>query len=241
MSAYIPGGQTYAVTGGKYKPSSNAPGQYFRVLFVFAQFESDATVISNWTKGSLPTWANNLIDQAPSSSYRNSTISDYFKKMSNGDFDVIGDIYPSIITIPSNQDYGTANQYVLGVVNNNIADFKRYDNWKLYNGSYVFSESNGDGYLDLVHIIYRWAGPWSNLNGGIATLNFTSDFITHDGVIINGTTLTYHSSGISTNNKGRYTDNFDFIQHFAHEFGHYLFGWGHNHRRWIDARRSLRL
>lgn len=30
-----------AQTGGKYKPSSNAPGQYLRILFVFAQFSGD--------------------------------------------------------------------------------------------------------------------------------------------------------------------------------------------------------
>ena len=78
MTANIPQGTVYATTGGMYKPSANAPGQYFRILIVFAQFESDITDISNWQKGSLPSWANNLIDQAPSSSYRNNTISDYF-------------------------------------------------------------------------------------------------------------------------------------------------------------------
>jgi len=227
MSANMPEGQTYAATGGRYKPSSNAPGQYFRILIVFAEFESDNSTIANWTKGSLPTWANDLIDQVPSSSYRSSTISDYFKKMSNGDFDVIGDIYPSIITVPTNQNYGLANQYVLGVVNNNIADFKRYDNWEFQNGSFVFSADNGDGYLDLVHIIYRWADGWSLLAGGIATLNFSNHIITHDGVRIRGGYPDIYSSGITTNNKGAYTDNFAFIQHFAHEFGHYLFGWGH--------------
>lgn len=30
-----------AQTGGKFKPSSNAPGQYFRILIVFAQFSGD--------------------------------------------------------------------------------------------------------------------------------------------------------------------------------------------------------
>ncbi len=228
MTANIPQGTVYATTGGMYKPSANAPGQYFRILIVFAQFESDITDISNWQKGSLPSWANNLIDQAPSSSYRNNTISDYFKKLSGGNFDTIGDIYPSIITVPINQNYGSANQYVLNVLNNSVTNFKRYDNWKFQNGSFVFSPENGDGYLDLVHIIYRWADPgWFSLSGGIATLNFTNDFITHDGVKINGSSLSIYASGITTNNKGASTDNFAFIQQFAHEFGHYLFGGGH--------------
>ena len=34
-----------ATVGGKYKPSANVSGQFFRVLFVFAQFQSDTTVI----------------------------------------------------------------------------------------------------------------------------------------------------------------------------------------------------
>jgi hypothetical protein len=70
-----------AVEGGLYKPSANASGEYFRALFVFAQFQSDTENIPDWPKNSLPIWANNIIDSAPSSSYRAYTISDYFKRM----------------------------------------------------------------------------------------------------------------------------------------------------------------
>ena len=77
MSAGTPS-TPYAATGGKYKPSANASGQYFRVLIIFAQFASDNQSISNWPKNSLPDWASNIIDQNPSSSYRSNTISDQF-------------------------------------------------------------------------------------------------------------------------------------------------------------------
>ncbi len=67
---------TKALTGGSYKPSSNAPGEYFRALVVFAQFASDNSPVSNWTSGSMPTFAHSFIDSLPSSSYRTLTVAD---------------------------------------------------------------------------------------------------------------------------------------------------------------------
>ena len=153
--------------------------------------------------------------------------------MSNGTFDVIGDIYPSIITVPTNEDYGSANRYVLGVLNSNNFDFKQYDNWSFNGTNFVFSAQNGDGYVDMLYIIYRWGDNndqtgWIGLAGGIANLNFSPEITTHDGVKINGdyypSTI---SSGITLNCNGNATDNFTIVGNFSHELGHYLFGAGH--------------
>ncbi len=128
FSPDTPKGELAAVVGGKYKPSSNAPGEYLRALIVFAQFQSDITSVPDWLKDSLPKWAYNWIDSNPSISYRNYTISDYFKRMSNGDFDFIGDIHPNIITVPINKFFGNANVDVINRLNDQIDNFSIYDN-----------------------------------------------------------------------------------------------------------------
>jgi hypothetical protein len=222
-------GELKAVVGGKFKPSANAPGEYFRALFVFAQFESDNNSIPNWPKDSLPYWAYGLVDAFPSYSYSQYTLSDYFKRMSNGDFDFIGDIFPNIITLDTDKYYSDANLDVLNQLDRNIEDFRRYDNWKFENNSFVFSERNGDGFLDMIIIIYR-GGTFLGLDGGIASLGYTGDFTTHDKIKIHSdgpNQITVYGSGITTNVKGRVYDAFGMTQHFAHEFGHYLFGPNH--------------
>lgn len=123
--------------GGKYKPSSNAPGQYFRILFVFVQFSGDNRNFSDWTYGQLPTYHNKIVDSLAASTYRAFTLSDYWKTMSLGNFDVIGDVYPNVVTLRSenwyltnNKNFEDANKDVLDSINGKI-DFKRYDNWGL--------------------------------------------------------------------------------------------------------------
>jgi M6 family metalloprotease-like protein len=216
-----PGSTTY----GLYKPAQTASGEYFRVLIVYAQFASDNLQDSEWPLNQLPGWANNIVSTNVSSSYPEQTLSDYFDKGSLGKYDFIGDVYPNLIIVPTNMSYGNANQYVISQLNNSISDFSRYDNWKLQNGSFIFSESNGDGYLDMLIIVYRWADKnWFFLAGGIAELGFSYDYTTHDGIKINGRTSTI-GSGITT--KAGLKGKFDMVGHLAHEFGHYLFGGGH--------------
>lgn len=216
----------YAITGGKFKPSANASGQFFRILFVFAQFQSDTTVIPGWQKGSLPDWASTVIDTAPASSYRQYTISDYFKRMSKGQFDFIGDIHPNIITVQTNKEYWNANVDVINTLKTQMTDFKRYDNWGFANNAFYFNERNADGYLDMIIIVYRWGGSWLSLAGGVATLGFSGDLTMPDSVKIKGTGGNVLGSGI-TSKIGKWTDAFNITTHFAHEYGHYLFGGGH--------------
>lgn len=219
--------QAVAQKGGLYKPSQTAPGEYMRALIVFAQFKDDQSSISNWKKGSLPDWAGNLIDDKVSSSYRSLTISDYFRKMSVGRFDFIGDTYPEVITLEGDMHYRNANQLVIESLNKKRIDFKRYDNWLFDGKRHVFSEAKGDGYFDMMIIIYR-NGPGNfGLKGGIAELGLANEFITHDGIRISGYALNVHGSGITSNNRGAYKTGFDMAIHIAHEYGHYMFGGGH--------------
>jgi hypothetical protein len=71
--------------------------------------------------------------------------------MSFGNFDIIGDVYPNLITLRSEDWYINNNMYfehanrdVLDSINGKI-DFKRYDNWglNLSTGTFYFSPRNG--------------------------------------------------------------------------------------------------
>ncbi|MCX6152001.1 MAG: hypothetical protein NTX22_15860, partial [Ignavibacteriales bacterium] len=220
--------RTMALAGssGAYKPAKNSAGEYFRVLIAFAQFDSDVEPNPVWPLNQLPTWANSFIDNTVLSTYSDETLSDFFDEASHGSFDFIGDIYPNLVHITSDKSYGEANLDVITELNINITDFSRYDNWDLTGSSYIFSEGSGDGYLDMLIIIYRRKHSTLGLSGGISTLNLASDFTTHDGKVIKGG---YYPSkergGITSVNK--FSPKFDYITHIAHEFGHYLFGVNH--------------
>lgn len=220
-----------ATIGGKYKPSSNSQGEYFKALYVFAQFASDNKIITNWTKNSLPDWAYDFVDQTVAENYSQFTVSEYFDVMSEDDFDFIGHIHPNIITVQENKSWGNANIDVINQLNNQIEDFSRYDNWYYADGAFHFSASNGDGYLDMIHIIYRWADiSWFSGGqdwGGNAYLGFSGDVMLHDGIKINGSAGSVLGSGITTNNKASIQSGWSIAGHIAHEYGHYLFGGGH--------------
>jgi hypothetical protein len=219
---------TKALTGGLFKPSSNGPGEYFRALIVFAQFNPDTFYLENWPKDSLPTWAYDIIDQEPAQTYRKWTISDYFKTMSRGNFDFIGDIYPYLIRIPNVMHYSNANEYVIEKLNERIEDFSRYDNWYFSNGAFYFSEGNGDGYIDMLIIIYRNAKGWPEfwLSGGIADLGGGPDIILNDGRKINRNNGVL-GSGITSGIRPNHSNKYSIVAHLAHEYGHYLFGGMH--------------
>lgn len=230
-----------AQTGGLYKPSQNAPGQYLRVLFVFAQFSGDNRTFPDWTYLQLPTYANNLVATTTASQYNSFTLSDYWKRMAMGNYDIIGDVYPNVITLRSEDWYRTNNKWfqdaninVLDSINGKV-DFKKYDNWGFDSGtnSFVFNPRNGDGYLDMMYIIYRtpkdslrWFSRGYGYFGGIAVLGENFTYTAHDGSIIDGNWLSHLASGI-TIRKGAGTYLPNFIGLLAHELGHYLFGGDH--------------
>lgn len=220
-------GKDRALDGGAYKPSSNAPGEYMRALVVFVQFSIDNNYVSDWDSGQLPDWAYNIFDSETASVYTEGTVSDYFKKMAEGDFDFIADVHPNLITLPVHKPYYSANYDVMVKLDEQISDFTIYDNWKFENNQFIFSESNGDSYLDMLIIIYRWGDLDDGfvLVGGIAQL--VANFTTHDNIQINGSPTNVLGSGITTNRNAKATYPPTLSIHLAHEYGHYLFGGSH--------------
>jgi hypothetical protein len=223
-------GEKWALDGGKYKPSANAPGEYMRALVVYVQFSIDTNPVTDWPSGQLPSWAYNIFDSQTATTYSFGNISDYFKKMSKGDFDFIADVHPNLITLPLHKHYTNSNLDVMVQLDQQIGNFSRYDNWKFdnINQEFIFSPGNSDGYLDMLIIVYRW-GDNSNgfgLAGGIACLG--SSFTTHDGIQIDGAGVYHLGSGITTQRGANLTYPPSLSIHLAHEYGHYLFGSSHS-------------
>lgn len=148
--------------------------------------------------------------------------------MSEGNFDFIADVYPEIITIDTVEPYGACNLRVLNTINQNFIDFSRYDNWKFEYGDFVFEEGKGDSFIDIIFILYRNTKETNfGLAGGIATLGFNDTIITHDGFIIDGYGPSTTASGITSINRNKMLNPYMYTAHLAHEYGHYLFGYGH--------------
>jgi hypothetical protein len=217
--------------GGLYKPSITERGQYFRVLFVFAQFSDDNRTFPDWTYGQLPTYAYNIVDSVVADNYRSFTLSDYWKKMARGSYDLIGDVYPQVITLRSedwyrtnNKSFQDANIDVLDSINGKV-DFKKFENWG-YNSttkSFYFNPRNADKTLDMMYIIYRSPDTWFGTWGGIAILGSNFSFTTHDSTIIDGNWLGNKASGV-TIRTGAGVHFPSYIGLLAHELGHYFFG-----------------
>ncbi len=233
----VPGGEEAALSGGLYKPSSNQPGEYFRTLFIFVQFEGDTRADAAWPLDSLPVWAYDFIDSSPSSNYRNITFSDYWADMSMDNFDFIGDVYPELVILPSEnyysqngKNYSHCNLDVLAAIDENV-DFSRYDNWKLESGQFVFSSSDADNLVDMIYIIYRNPDEWFGNFTAIAHLGFSNNFITNDttqsGNIVEIRGL-FGSRGSGITVRQGLRGHYDLIERCAHEYGHYLFGAGHS-------------
>ncbi len=142
-------------TGGWLKPASNAQGEYFRALFLYIGFADDSTRYSwDWPAYQLPDYAYRIIDSIPKTTYRTMTISDYWDKMSMGNYDFIGDVYPRCIILPiayRDSSYGICNKKVISMIKDSI-DCKLYDNWG-YSSGFYFSEGYADGYLDMIFMI----------------------------------------------------------------------------------------
>ena len=129
-----------------------------KILIIFARFSGDNSVLGSWpaNSNSLPLFANSIIDsivKQPPSEYTKFSVSSFFKEMSGGRFNVIGKVFPELITLNNNESYyenlynlynyskgnsrnGVTNLEVLKKVDsiaknkNNINfNFKEFDNW----------------------------------------------------------------------------------------------------------------
>lgn len=84
-------------TSGNSAPYLPTSGN-IKVLVIFAQFKDDPQTNHNgWAKDSYPDWASTFINSSQGGTYPWNNLSQYFNEMSNGAFQVIGDVYSSLV------------------------------------------------------------------------------------------------------------------------------------------------
>lgn len=205
-------------TSGSSAPYLPTSGN-IKVFVIFAQFRDDPNTNNNgWAKNSYPDWANTFVNSSSGGTYPWNNLSHYFNEMSNGTYQVIGDVYDALVTTDYDESYyssiGQVNREIIMEVDPYV-NFAEYDN---LNGS----SSGSDGKVDFIYIIYRNATSSDWYYSGIALLE-TSQTITVDGKqIVNNS---YIGGGVQQ--RGGYNGRDYTLYISAHEMGHYLFGGGH--------------
>ncbi len=159
-SAIFPDSVTNKFVTGFTVPSITPDGTFLRVIIVFVQFPDDnwKPDFSEWKKGKAPAYKDDIIDSTLSEKSGNENITEYFKEMSLGKFNVIGNTLNEIT--PHSREWYLANHKQRGFINKEVLrkidstfSFKKFDNW-----TYVKENMNNfqpDGKVDMIWMIYR--------------------------------------------------------------------------------------
>jgi M6 family metalloprotease-like protein len=198
-----------------------------RILMVFASFPDDDTPNPHWPAHHPPIGMNQFLDPDtlahPVSTFN---LTSYFRRMSLGQFHVIGDVlwvdshHPST-EYSNNGSYGRANTAVLTEQVDSLVDFTRYDNWT-NSGDYL-NENRPDSLVDLIVMIWRtqifpYVGEASlgrlstlTLDGERIGMGFPEDLA--------------HPVGSGVTCEYRYGDAPETVMRtVVHEIGHWLLG-----------------
>lgn len=206
---------TTSGSSAPYLPTSGT----IKVFVIFAQFKDDPQIDNNgWAKNSYPSWANTFVNSSTGGSYPWNNLSHYFNEMSNGTYQVIGDVYNSLVTTDYNESYyssiGQVNREIIMEVDPYV-NFAEYDN---LNGN----SPGSDGKVDFIYIIYRNATSSHWYYTGIAHLEVSSTINVDGKQIVNNS---YIGGGVQQ--RGGYNGRDYTLYVAAHEMGHYLLGGGH--------------
>ncbi len=229
--------QSLAATGSQGAPWYIPATGTIRALAVYVQFSDDTTSDEYWPSGQLPSNYSNILDQSTLQSYRQNSLSDFYRVMSRGNttsgMNLIGDVYPNLVRPPNTmsnyisaqKDFGDVNRDVLASIDASV-NFASYDNCSGNIGN------SPNGVVDMVFIIYRYIplalkagyGNWNGISGlgvGYQTSYSTNDYNSKGQQVI--IRFGVGQSGVTVDTKSR-TFNL-FVA--AHEFAHYLFGFVH--------------
>ena len=212
---------------GKHVTSAGA----MRTLIIYALFPDDSINHSDrweYSVQKLPGWTRKMINNSKLIDFTDNNLTQYFYEMSNGNFLLYGDIYPTVVVPKLDQkkykSIMEVNYEILRNLDDEI-DFSKYDNWRRNKDGEFINEP--DGKVDLIFIIYRDFEDALFFNKGwtaAAHLYLTKDILTNDGVKIAKGRLG-SGSGIQSRG-GRH--GLQYLKYvLAHEFGHFLFGGGH--------------
>ena len=234
----VPGSTAFGT--GMTKPMSTLPmndtSAYFRVLLVYVEFKGDTEGDDTyWQDGNPPTYADDLFAPVKSTglnAYSGYYISDYFNKISNDKFDMIGDV-KHIILNKTYSDYSTSgNCYANAMLDvlrtldtsNNPAykvNWPRYDRWS-YNSSNQEFVMEPDAYIDMIYIQFRKENMCDMVSGGFGFLGV--DYTTiNNNKQIDGRALNPLGSGVMGINGWKMPIGAA-IGYFRHEYCHYTLG-----------------
>ncbi len=210
-----------------------------RVLVLFIRFPDDNKAHWHWGTSGFPSVTDVFIDSTVSQNSTNyENVTNYFKQMSFGNYNVIGDVVKVIAPNPTNNYYagGTndtlsngnrrlnvvnASKDVLRTVDSSV-DFSKYDNWT-YNGDFNHTNSS-DGTVDMIFMI--WKDRWFGGETGEASIAQS-----YDTVQVDNGNRTIGLRYWSDNGSGvRIYDNHNtqrLLNTTKHELGHWLLGGGH--------------
>jgi len=225
---------------GMTKPMSTLPlnntDVYFRVLLVYVEFKNDDTgETTYWAPGEIPTYGNSLFASEKElgiNAYEGKYLSNYFNKISNDKFDMVGDVVH--LTLPFEYShYSSGNCYneamldVMKMLDTNEqsqVDWTRYDLWK-WNTSTQEFEMSPDGNIDMMYVQFRRADMCGMTSGGYGLLGVNYSTLNYNKQI-NGCGLCFEGSGVMGINGWKMPIGAA-IGYFRHEYCHYTLG---NHR-----------
>jgi len=209
-----------------YVPTSGT----FKTLVIFIKFNDDnfdsPPLTDQWpsTLNTLPSWAIDIISPTVESDYEDPSLSGYFHTMSQGNYDLIGDVYPVLYIPLNNQSYyfqssGRGIEYLTEEIFtelNQSIDYSQYD-------------GDNDGYVDMIFLCFRNINP-AQLDDsgywGICSLTgFSNSFPSGSYLSFDGVKIEAGAIGSGTIQRDIYDPNY--LSTIIHEFGHYLFGTVH--------------
>lgn len=163
-------GNEYIANGGIFTPKGD-----IRVLFIFVKYGGiyDTMSVNGWNNGQFPDWATssttktfyNDYSEFPNMFFSDSTrksVSNFYYQMSNGQFRIIADYYPSVITVDPSlvNSFQELHQQVIDQIPFTF-DFSPYDNRRNkpnYNNDN--SNSSADNIADFVIFCHRYSRDW---------------------------------------------------------------------------------
>jgi len=204
-------------TSGSSAPYIPTNGN-IKVYVIFAQFKDDPQIDNNgWAKNDYPGWANTFVNLSTGGSYPWNNLSHYFNEMSNGTFQVVGDVYDDLVITDYNESYyssiGQVNREIILKVDPYV-NFAEYDN---LNGN----SPGSDGIVDFIYIIYRNSTPLMG-STGIAHLSIDQTITVDGKQVVNNS---YIGGGVQQRSGFNGRDYTLYVA--AHELGHYLLGGNH--------------
>lgn len=217
--------RTSSKTGGKHITAHGT----LRVLIVFASFPDDETPHPFWPAHQPPLFMQQFID--PDTLTRSSgpfNLSHYFREMSLGQFNLIGDVLWTEAAHSqfdySNGSYGRANTDIIKDRLDSLVDFSQYDQWT--RESDYSNVKAPDGIVDMIVMVWRttlygYLGEASlgyktaiPVDGKLIEMGFPESFVVSQG---SGVTCEYPYGD----------DPQRVMRTMVHEIGHWLLGGPH--------------